>query len=208
MQSTRGTGAEFFCNQLIGITQAGSTFGACSQAQSGSGFGVESRAEIACRTIGSPVSSLHRKLKQFKQPQNLCRQPSRPLEINTDCPSSTFPVSALPDAEGSKDGPRDRGKPTHARNHDSLGICPMAPTCWNSNFARFRRTRFSTSLKQFLLADLGADIVARLIENGGYEARLTERYRELLSDLELRLVSSLSTPAPRAAQGQAKAATP
>ena len=75
-----------------------------------------------------------------------------------------------------------------------------------SNFARFRRTRFSGPLKQFLLADLDADVVARLIENGGYDARLTERYRELLTDLELRLASPSSTPAPRDARGQANPA--
>jgi hypothetical protein len=69
-----------------------------------------------------------------------------------------------------------------------------------TNFARFRRTRFSAPLKQFLLADLDVDAVARLIENGGYEARLTERYRELLTDLELRLALSFSTPAARAAR--------
>ena len=77
-----------------------------------------------------------------------------------------------------------------------------------SNFARFRRTRFSAPLKRFLLADLDAYVVARLIENGGYDARLTERYRELLTDLELRLASSLSTPAPTAARGQANPANP
>ena len=42
-------------------------------------------------------------------------------------------------------------------------------------------------LKQFLLADIDTEIVARLNENGGYEARLTERYREVITDLERRL---------------------
>ena len=77
-----------------------------------------------------------------------------------------------------------------------------------SNFVRFRRTRFSAPLKQFLLADIDAEVVARLIENGGYEARLTERYRELLTDLELRLASSLSTPAPKAGRDKANSADP
>ena len=77
-----------------------------------------------------------------------------------------------------------------------------------SNFARFRRTRFSAPLKQFLLADLDNEVVARLIGNGGYEGRLTERYRELLIDLELRLASPFSTPGPRAAGGSASPANP
>ena len=77
-----------------------------------------------------------------------------------------------------------------------------------SNFARFRRTRFSAPLKQFLLADLDADVVARLIENDGYDARLTERYRELLTDLEARLASPFSTPAPGASRGKANPVDP
>ena len=77
-----------------------------------------------------------------------------------------------------------------------------------SNFARFRRTRFSAPLKQFLLADLAADVVARLIENGGYDTRLTERYRELLTDLEQRLASSFSTPALRTGGEKANPAYP
>jgi hypothetical protein len=77
-----------------------------------------------------------------------------------------------------------------------------------SHFARFRGTRFSAPLKQFLLADIDAKVVARLNENGGYEARLTERYRELLTDLELRLASSFSTPAPNTGREKANAADP
>jgi len=77
-----------------------------------------------------------------------------------------------------------------------------------SNFARFRRTRFSAPLKRFLLADLNADVVASLIESGRHDARLTERYRELLTDLEARLASSFSTLAPRAVRGQASPADP
>ena len=102
----------------------------------------------------------------------------------------------LPDAEGRK---MVRATVVNQRTRATMTIWEYidGARVLESNFVRFRRTRFSVPLKQFLLADLDADVVARLIENGGYEARLTERYRELLTDLELRLASSFSTPAPR-----------
>jgi hypothetical protein len=123
-------------------------------------------------------------------------------------PVFDFPrISILPDAQGRK---MVRASVVNQRTRATMTIWEYidGARMLESNFARFRKTRFSAPLKQFLLADLGADIVARLIENGGYDARLTERYRELLSDLELRLASSLSTPAAGTARAQAKPATP
>ena len=111
-------------------------------------------------------------------------------------PVFDFPrITILPDAEGRK---MVRATVVNQRTRATMTIWEYidGARMLESNFARFRRTRFSAPLKQFLLADLDADVVARLIENGGYDARLTERYRELLTDLELRLASSFSTPAP------------
>ena len=123
-------------------------------------------------------------------------------------PVFDFPrISILPDAEGRK---MVRATVVNQRTHATMSIWEYidGASVLESNFARFRRTKFSAPLKQFLLADLAADVVASLIENGGYEGRLTERYRELLTDLELRLATSFSTPAARAARGQAKPANP
>ena len=61
-------------------------------------------------------------------------------------------------------------------------------------FQSYRATPFSTNLKRFLMRDLDAEAAGRLIENGGYDWRVTERYADLMSQLE-RL---LSTQFPRA----------
>jgi hypothetical protein len=131
-----------------------------------------------------------------------------PVEMKAIMPVFDFPrITILPDAEGRK---MVRATVVNQRTRATMTIWEYidGARMLELNFARFRRTRFSAPLKQFLLADLDADVVARLIENGGYDARLTERYRELLTDLEARLASSFSTPAPRAARRQAKPANP
>ena len=123
-------------------------------------------------------------------------------------PVFDFPrITILPDAEGRK---MVRATVVNQRTHATMTIWEYidGARMLESNFARFRRTRFSAPLKQFLLADLDADVVARLIENGGYEARLTERYRELLTDLELRLPSSFWTPAPKTGREKANPVDP
>ena len=131
-----------------------------------------------------------------------------PVEMKAIMPVFDFPrITILPDAEGRK---MVRATVVNQRTRSTMTIWEYidGARVLESNFARFRRTRFSAPLKQFLLADLDADVVARLIENGGYDARLTERYRELLTDLELRLASSFSTPAPGASRGKANPADP
>ena len=138
----------------------------------------------------------------------ICATNLRARGDESSMPVFDFPrITILPDAEGRK---MVRATVVNQRTRAIITIWEYTDGArmLESNFARFRRTRFSAPLKQFLLADLAADVVARLIENGGYDARLTERYRELITDLELRLASSFSTPAPRAARGQAKAANP
>ena len=130
------------------------------------------------------------------------------MEMKTVMPVFDFPrITILPDAEGRK---MVRATVVNQRTRATMTIWEYidGARVLESNFERFRRTNFSAPLKRFLLADLDADVIARLIENGGHDARLTERYRELLTDLELRLASSFSTPAPRAARGQAKPANP
>ena len=128
--------------------------------------------------------------------------------MKTVMPVFDFPrITILPDAEGRK---MVRATVVNRRTHATM-------TTWEyidgarvleSNFERFRWTRFSAPLKRFLLADLDADVIARLIENGGYEGRLTERYRELLTDLELRLASSFSTPPPKTGREKGSPADP
>jgi hypothetical protein len=123
-------------------------------------------------------------------------------------PVFDFPrITVLPDAEGRK---MVRATVVNQRTRATMTIWEYidGARVLESNFARFRGSRFSAPLKQFLLADLDADVVARLIENGGYEARLTERYRELLTDLEARLAAPFSTPALGAARGKANLADP
>jgi hypothetical protein len=123
-------------------------------------------------------------------------------------PVFDFPrITILPDAEGRK---MVRATVVNQRTQAIMTIREYidGARVLESNFERFRRTRFSAPLKRFLLADLDADVVARLIENGGYEARLTERYRELLTDLEARLAAPFSTPALGAARGKANLADP
>ena len=130
------------------------------------------------------------------------------VEMKTVMPVFDFPrITILPDGEGRK---MVRATVVNQRTRATMTIWEYidGARMLESNFARFRRTRFSAPLKRFLLADLDADVVARLIKNGGYEARLTERYRELLTDLELRLASSFSTPATRVARGRANPANP
>jgi hypothetical protein len=131
-----------------------------------------------------------------------------PVEMKTTMPVFDFPrITILPDAEGRK---MVRATVVNQRTHSTMTIWEYidGARVLESNFARFRRTRFSAPLKQFLLADLDADVVARLIENGGYDSRLTERYRELLTDLGLRLGSPSSTPAAKDTRAQAKPANP
>ena len=123
-------------------------------------------------------------------------------------PVFDFPrITILPDDEGRK---MVRATVVNQRTHATMTVWEYidGARVLESNFAHFRRTRFSAPLKQFLLADLDAEVVARLNENGGYEARLTERYRELLTDLELRLASSFSTPAPKTERDKANSADP
>ena len=123
-------------------------------------------------------------------------------------PVFDFPrITILPDAEGRK---MVRATVVNQRTHATMTIWEYidGARVLESNFERFRRTRFSTPLKRFLLADLDADVIARLIENGGYDARLTERYRELLTDLELRLASPFSTPAPKTGREKRSPADP
>ena len=161
-----------------------------------------------------PYGSLHierscrRTLKHFKRPADFAPPTFAPVEMKAIMPVFDFPrITILPDSEGRK---MVRATVVNQRTHATMAIWEYTDGArvLESNFARFRRTRFSAPLKRFLLADLAADVVARLIENGGYDARLTERYRELLTDLEQRLASSFSTPAPRAARGQANLANP
>ena len=130
------------------------------------------------------------------------------MEMKTAMPVFDFPrITILPDAEGRK---MVRATVVNQRTHATMTIWEYidGARVLESNFERFRRTNFSAPLKRFLLADLDADVIARLIENGGHDARLTERYRELLTDLELRLAASSSTPAPRVARGQPNPANP
>jgi hypothetical protein len=111
------------------------------------------------------------------------------MEMKTAMPVFDFPrITILPDAEGRK---MVRATVVNQRTHATMTIWEYidGARVLESNFERFRRTNFSAPLKRFLLADLDADVIARLIENGGYDARLTERYRELLTDLEQRLAS-------------------
>ena len=152
--------------------------------------------------------SCRRTLKHFKRPPDFAPPTFAPVEMKTVMPVFDFPrITILPDAEGRK---MVRATVVNQRTRATMTIWEYidGARVLESNFARFRRTRFSVPLKRFLLADLDADVVARLIENGGYEARLTERYRELLTDLELRLASSFSTPAPRTAREKASPADP
>ena len=152
--------------------------------------------------------SCRRTLKHFKRPPDFAPSTFASVEIKTVMPVFDFPrITILPDAEGRK---IVRATVVNQRTRATITIWEYidGARVLESNFVRFRRTRFSAPLKQFLLADIDADVVARLIENGGYEARLTERYRELLTDLELRLASPSSTPAPRVARGQANPADP
>ena len=131
-----------------------------------------------------------------------------PVEMKATMPVFDFPrITILPDAEGRK---MVRATVVNQRTHATMTIWEYidGARVLESHFARFRGTRFSAPLKQFLLADIDAKVVARLNENGGYEARLTERYRELLTDLELRLASSFSTPAPNTGREKANAADP
>ena len=65
----------------------------------------------------------------------------------------------------------------------------------DSIYFTYRNTSFSSSLKRFLLSDVDAAAVSRLRENGGYEWRATERYAELMADLERRLSASLPAEA-------------
>ena len=130
------------------------------------------------------------------------------MEMKTVMPVFDFPrITILPDAEGRK---MVRATVVNQRTHATMTIWEYidGARVLESNFERFRRTNFSAPLKRFLLADLDADIIARLIENGGHDARLTERYRELLTDLELRLASSFSTPAPKTGREKASPADP
>ena len=130
------------------------------------------------------------------------------MEMKTVMPVFDFPrITILPDAEGRK---MVRATVVNQRTRATMTIWEYidGARVLESNFERFRRTNFSAPLKRFLLADLDADIIARLIENGGYEARLTERYRELLTDLELRLASSFSTPAPKTGREKGSPADP
>jgi len=127
------------------------------------------------------------------------------MEMKTAMPVFDFPrITILPDAEGRK---MVRATVVNQRTRATMTIWEYidGARVLESNFERFRRTNFSAPLKRFLLADLDADVIARLIENGGYDARLTERYRELLTDLELRLASSFSTPGRRPRQAGASA---
>jgi hypothetical protein len=128
--------------------------------------------------------SCRRTLKHFKRPPDFAPPTFAPVEMKAIMPVFDFPrITILPDAEGRK---MVRATVVNQRTRATMTIWEYidGARVLESNFARFRRTRFSAPLKQFLLADLDADVVARLIENGGYEARLTERYRELLTDLE------------------------
>jgi hypothetical protein len=128
--------------------------------------------------------------------------------MKTVMPVFDFPrITVLPDGEGRK---MVRATVVNQRTRATMTIWEYidGARVLESNFARFRRTRFSGPLKQFLLADIDAEVVARLIENGGYEARLTERYRELLTDLELRLAWPSSTPAPKTGREKASPADP
>jgi hypothetical protein len=130
------------------------------------------------------------------------------VEMKTAMPVFDFPrIIILPDGEGRK---MVRATVVNQRTRATMTIWEYTDGArvLETNFARFRKTRFSVPLKRFLLADLDADVVARLIENGGYDARLTERYRELLTDLELRLASSFSTPALRTGREKANPADP
>jgi hypothetical protein len=130
------------------------------------------------------------------------------MEMKTAMPVFDFPrITILPDAEGRK---MVRATVVNQRTHATMTIWEYidGARVLESNFERFRRTNFSAPLKRFLLADLDADVIARLIENGGHDARLTERYRELLTDLELRLASSFSTPAPKTGREKGSPADP
>ena len=130
------------------------------------------------------------------------------MEMKTVMPVFDFPrITILPDAEGRK---MVRATVVNQRTHATMTIWEYidGARVLESNFERFRRTNFSAPLKRFLLADLDADFIARLIENGGYDARLTERYRELLTDLEQRLASSFSTPAPKTGREKGSPADP
>ena len=130
------------------------------------------------------------------------------MEMKTAMPVFDFPrITILPDAEGRK---MVRATVVNQRTHATMTIWEYidGARVLESNFERFRRTNFSAPLKRFLLADLDADVIARLIENGGHDARLTERYRELLTDLELRLASSFSTPAPKIGREKGSPADP
>jgi hypothetical protein len=55
-------------------------------------------------------------------------------------------------------------------------------------FQSHRATPFSTDLKRFLMRDLDSEAAGRLIENGGDDWRVTERYADLMTQLE-RLLS-------------------
>jgi hypothetical protein len=130
------------------------------------------------------------------------------MEMKTAMPVFDFPrITILPDAEGRK---MVRATVVNQRTRATMTIWEYidGARVLESNFERFRRTNFSAPLKRFLLADLDADVIARLIENGGHDARLTERYRELLTDLELRLASSFSTPAPKTGREKGNPADP
>ena len=175
---------------------------------------IHRRSQHAVAEFDGPYGPIYiersrrRTLKHFKRPLDFAPPTFAPVEMKTDMPVFDFPrITILPDAEGRK---MVRATVVNQRTRAIMTIWEYidGARVLESNFARFRRTRFSAPLKQFLLADLDAEVVARLNENGGYEARLTERYRELLTDLEQRLASSFSTPAPRAAGGSASPANP
>jgi hypothetical protein len=175
---------------------------------------IHQHSQRAVVEFDGPYGPLHierscrRTLKHFKRPPGFAPPTFAPMEMKAIMPVFDFPrITVLPDAEGRK---MVRATVVNQRTHATMTIWEYTDGArvLESNFARFRRTRFSAPLKRFLLADLDADVVARLIENGGYEARLTERYRELLTDLEARLAAPFSTPALGAARGKANLADP
>jgi hypothetical protein len=164
---------------------------------------IHLHSERAVVEFDGPYGPLHiersclRTLKHFKRPPDFAPPTFAPVEKKATMPVFDFPrITILPDTEGRK---MVRTTVVNQRTRAIMTIWEYidGARVLESNFERFRRTRFSAPLKRFLLADLAADVVAGLIENGGYEARLTERYRELLTDLEQRLASSFSTPALR-----------
>ncbi|MDP9025709.1 MAG: exonuclease domain-containing protein [Candidatus Eremiobacteraeota bacterium] len=60
----------------------------------------------------------------------------------------------------------------------ALWECPENGRMFDALFQSYRATPFSTNLKRFLMRDLDAEATWRLIENGGYDWRVNERYAD------------------------------